>query len=124
MPVGNVLRKVLWRYQERRLEFSDIGKLFISDNGIPLSSRAVEKAIKEYGVQAKISGVRVSPHTFHHTFAKNHILNGGDVFSLQQILGHTTMDMVRQYVNLAGRDVKEQHQKFSPGDRFVRGARI
>jgi len=35
VPVGNVLRKVLWRYQERRLEFSDIGKLFISDNAIP-----------------------------------------------------------------------------------------
>lgn len=124
VPMGNVLKKVLWRYLERRREISDFGNLFFTEDGAPLACRTIEQTLMRYGKEAKISGVRVSPHTFRHTFAKNYILNGGDIFSLQQILGHTTMDMVRNYVNLAGRDVKQQHQKFSPGDRFVKGARL
>ena len=60
----------------------------------------------------------VSPHTLRHTFATQYVLNGGDAFSLQQILGHSTLDMVRIYVGLANRDVALQHQKFSPIDRL------
>jgi integrase/recombinase XerD len=46
------------------------------------------------------------------------ILNGGDTFSLQKILGHTTMDMVRNYVNLASSDIQTQYRRFSPLDRI------
>ena len=61
-------------------------------------------------------GVRVSPHTLRHTFATQYILNGGDAFSLQQILGHSTLEMVKIYVRLANRDVALQHKKYSPID--------
>jgi integrase/recombinase XerD len=74
--------------------------------------------IRKYGKMAGIKNVRVSPHTFRHTFAKIWILNGGDTFSLQKILGHTTMDMVRNYVNLVSEDIQIQHRKFSPMDRL------
>jgi integrase/recombinase XerD len=49
-----------------------------------------------------------------HTFAFFYIRNGGDAFSLQEILGHNTLEMARIYVNLARRDVAEQHKKYSP----------
>jgi hypothetical protein len=45
-------------------------------------------------------------------------MNGGDVFSLQQILGHTTLEMVRRYVSPASAHVAVQHRKFSPIDRI------
>ncbi len=45
-----------------------------------------------------------------------YIRNGGDSFSLQEILGHSTLEMTRRYVHLARRDVSEQHKKFSPMD--------
>jgi integrase/recombinase XerD len=38
---------------------------------------------------------------------------------MQDILGHSTLEMVRNYVNLASRDVYEQHRKFSPMDRLL-----
>ena len=74
--------------------------------------------IKRIGKRAGIKNVRLSPHTFRHTFAKMWILNGSDAFSLQKILGHTTMDMVRNYVNLASSDIQIQHRRFSPLDKI------
>ncbi len=68
---------------------------------------------------AKKSGVaRLHAHLCRHTFATRFLINGGDVFTLQQILGHSTLEMVRHYVNLAANHVAIQHQKFSPLDRL------
>jgi len=48
---------------------------------------------------------------------------GGDVFSLQRILGHSSLEVVKMYVNLASSDISSQHRKFSPVDNLylVRG---
>ena len=68
---------------------------------------------------AKASGVeRLHAHLCRHTFATRFLLNGGDVFTLQQILGHSTLEMVRNYVNLAANHVAMQHHKYSPLDRL------
>ena len=54
-----------------------------------------------------------------HTFAKNYLLNGGDIFSLQRILGHSSLASVRLYLNLFAADIKKQHQRFSPVDNIA-----
>ena len=92
--------------------------LFVNIDNEPYRPRTIQQALGHYGAAAGITNVRVSPHTFRHTFARYYIVNGGDVFSLQKILGHTTLDMVRKYVNLFGTDVARQHRKFSPLERL------
>ena len=89
---------------------------FLTRRGHRLKNRYVQVAIKKYSKMTGITGVRVSPHTLRHTFAIQYIKNGGDAFSLQSILGHATLEMVRAYVNLAKNDVTIQHRKFSPID--------
>ncbi|MFC2123055.1 tyrosine-type recombinase/integrase [Bacteroidota bacterium] len=61
---------------------------------------------------------RLHAHLCRHTFATRFLINGGDVFTLQQILGHSTLEMVRHYVNLASSHITIQHQRFSPLDHL------
>ena len=58
------------------------------------------------------------PHRFRHFFAKNYILSGGDPFTLQKILGHSDMQMLRKYINMFDKDIRLQHHQFSPVQRF------
>ncbi len=64
------------------------------------------------------------PHLLRHTYATMFLINGGDVFLLQQNLGHTTLEMVRRYVHLASRMAAVRSQSFSTLDRLeVKGVR-
>ncbi len=47
------------------------------------------------------------------------LVNGGDLFSLQRILGHTTLDTVKRYVTLADVDLVARHATASPADRLA-----
>lgn len=78
--------------------FEDTDYIFLSNYGGKIDPSWVRSRIKVYGKQANIKNVRVSPHTFRHTFSKYYILNGGDAFTLQRILDHSTMNMVRKYI--------------------------
>lgn len=92
--------------------------LFVNIDNNPMKKRSMQEIIGDYGKDANIKNVRVSPHTFRHTFARLYITNGGDIFSLQKILGHTSLDVVRLYVNLFSTDVAKAHSKYSPLDRL------
>jgi len=61
---------------------------------------------------------RLHAHLCRHTFATKFLSNGGDIFTLQKILGHSTLEMVRRYSNLSSDHVRAQHQRFSPMDKL------
>jgi integrase/recombinase XerD len=102
--------------EEYLVETEDFGEetLFLTYDGRPIAGNTWRKRLMELGDLAGIINKRVSPHTFRHTGALFYILNGGDPFSLQKILGHTDMSMVRKYIQMTNTDVKKQHNQFSP----------
>ncbi|MCR3761907.1 site-specific integrase, partial [Clostridium felsineum] len=53
-----------------------------------------------------------------HTFAKKWILSGGDIFRLQKILSHSTLDMVRVYVDMFTSDLQKDFSTFNPLDQL------
>lgn len=83
-------------------------------SGTQLNRRIIQQRLELYGKSAGLSQVRASPHTFKHTCAKLYITRGGDILSLQKLLGHSSLEMVKHYVNLWGSDLQQMHKKFSP----------
>jgi site-specific recombinase XerD len=122
VPIGGLAQKALQRYvfhfRPEALR-SDEDNLFLALDGKAVSGDAVRLIFARL---AHKSGVkRFHAHLCRHTFATDYLINGGDVFSLQQILGHASLEMVRRYVTLASAQVRVQHRKFSPMDRMNLG---
>lgn len=113
IPFCDEVRKTLMKYLKARGEIK-CKHVFVTIDGSPLSVRTFQESLREYGEMAGIVNVRVSPHTLRHTFAKLYIMNEGDPYSLQDILGHTSQDMVKKYVNLWRPEMKTKHTKSSP----------
>ena len=112
VPMSEQLKHVLKEYLRIHDNMSEYA--FVNLRGKPIDKNSFRLILHDYGKKAGIKGVRCSPHTFRHTFAKFYILNGGDAFSLMQIMGHTSMDMTRRYVRLFSTDIIEKHRKYSP----------
>ena len=109
----------LWHYVENvrpQAANGDIDELFLSRDGRPITTNAIKLVFSRL---AKRSGVeRLHAHLCRHTFAVNYLLNGGDIFSLREILGHTTLEMVNHYLHFTASQITEQHHKFSPMDKL------
>ena len=117
VPIGSTARGAIVRYIAQRGPGATDAPLFLGRRGA-LDWRGIQQVFKRLKTRAGISG-RCSPHSLRHTFARSYLVNGGDVFSLQRILGHTTLDMVKRYVSMADADVAAKHRTASPADRLV-----
>ena len=113
VPIQSEMKQQLKKYIAVR-GYVDSEAIFVSVDGSRLSKRGIQERITKYGHMAKIKDVRCSCHTFRHTFAKLSVQQGANIFELQTILGHTSMEVVKVYVNLFGSDVRDSHRKFSP----------
>ena len=108
------LKSVLQEYlQYRQGEPEDY--LFCNAYGQQLTRYAMVSCIQVYNHNRGVE--KTSIHLFRHTFAKNWIINGGDIFHLQKILGHSTLGMVKNYVAIYGGDLKRDYDKFSVLDQ-------
>jgi integrase/recombinase XerD len=112
VPMSTHLRKILFRYLRKNQPA--VGDLvFFTGDGEKLNQRNALRDFKAVCRRIGVQGPRTSFHTLRHTFGKNYIRNGGDVFRLQRILGHAKLEMTRKYVNLETKDLQDVHQQFS-----------
>jgi len=90
--------------------------LLLSKNGKPLESAIVDRIIKNAGKACYVSSdIRVSAHTFRHTYAHYQLKNGLDIYTLSRLLGHENISITQTYLNgIRDEDVLEQAKKTSP----------
>ena len=130
MPLGATAQKMLWRYtiHFRPEPLTQVDNyLFRTLDGKPLKPNAVKLLVNRWGKRAGVP--RLHAHLCRHTFATNFLVyHCGDVFRLQQILGHTSLEMVRRYVHYASTQDLINGRTLSPIDQMgvkkLRGYKI
>lgn len=118
IPLSTSLSAVLQEYLRIRKGKPE-DYLFCNSYGLKADKRTYQTMLSTYN---KSRGVqKTSAHLYRHTFAKNWILNGGDIFRLQKILMHFDISMVKEYVAMFSNDVAQDFDRFNPLDSLRMG---
>jgi integrase len=103
-PTIEAIRKLL---MIRPLEWSD-APIFCNETGEPWTVTSWSRRVKAYGKQCKLD---ITSYSLRHTAALLMLRHGMDAFSLQRVMGHSTMDMTRHYINLTSEDTRKAHKQ-------------
>jgi len=87
--------------------------VFYGHKGI-LTRHGIYRIVSAYMKKADIQGAKLGPHRIRHAFGKGYLVNGGDIRSLQDILGHANITTTQKYATLSLRDTISKHHRFTP----------
>lgn len=81
-----------------------------------ITPRDVQRHLKSYVARAGITNV-VTPHTLRHAFATDLLSNGADIRSVQQLLGHASINTTQIYTHITDAHLREVHKKYHGKNR-------
>jgi len=109
-------RKTIKEYLDKRGDAEEALFITFSNGKNPqpigrMTPRTVERTIARYAREAGIPK-NVHPHTLRHLFATDLLINGADLRSVQEMLGHSSIQTTQIYTHLTNRELKEVHKSF------------
>lgn len=120
IPIGKSLGVILRKYVKSRetymKKYLSVPFFFVTKTGTQMSKGASDTMFRKLRKDLCLTGKRFSAHTWRHTFAKAFLLNGGDVFTLQELLGHAEVDTTRIYVHYNDMERQQQNRRYNPLD--------
>lgn len=107
-------KDALLTYQKHRKDMGEA--LFVNiakgrERGERLTPRSVERLIKTYAAKAGITK-KVTPHVLRHSFATDLLSNGADIRSVQQLLGHASINTTQIYTHVTDSHLRDVHKRF------------
>jgi len=115
--LGKTARRAVWRYLASREDGDDPqAPLFLGRGDRIMTPSSLRQLIKNLAEKAGVDDAY--PHKFRHTFSITYLRSGGDIFTLQVLLGHSTLEMVRHYARIAEVDIMRAHRIASPADNW------
>lgn len=112
IPLCSAMVSVLREYLRLRAgEQEDY--LFCTENGTQLKENGLRQSVARYNERRGVQ--KTSIHLFRHTFARKYLVDcGGDAFTLQKLLGHSTLNMTKHYCTIFDADITKNYDNFSP----------
>ncbi|MCR4306144.1 MAG: tyrosine-type recombinase/integrase [Candidatus Daviesbacteria bacterium] len=94
------------------------GRVDLSENGeaMRLTPRSIERIVEKY-VKAVGLSVKATPHTLRHSFATDLLINGADIRSVQEMLGHSNIATTQIYTHVTNAHLKDVHKSFHSGNK-------
>lgn len=96
------------------------GKVDPSDNGakMRLTTRSIERIVEKYVKQVGLS-IKATPHTLRHSFATDLLMNGADIRSVQEMLGHSNISTTQIYTHATNKQLKNVHKAFHSNNKVI-----
>lgn len=117
---GKRTAKLMWEYLGDRLKTSERLQhvIRVEEDGTPhaMNRHVLRRLLKRIGDRAGVQNVH--PHRLRYSFATEYLRNGGKMLALQQLLGHSDLEMVRRYARFVEADVALDHASASPADKL------
>jgi site-specific recombinase XerD len=94
------------------------GRVDEQNNGekMRLTARSVERIVKKYVRKARLP-VDATVHTLRHSFATDLLINGADLRSVQEMLGHKNISTTQIYTHITNKQLREVHEAFHSGNK-------
>jgi len=109
--------KALYKYATQQRPDVPSKHFFLHEDGRPLARFYFEHRMHPYVEKSEITKV-CTPHILRYSFAIQFLRNGGDIFTLQNILGHSTLEMTRRYLKIANSDIEAKMKAYSPAEQL------
>lgn len=119
VPVSlEVVQRLLELNQESQEYFGYSERIFTNAFGEEYTADSFRKRLNR--VKHKLGMDTLHPHQFRHTFAKEYLLSGGDLFTLQKILDHADIKTTRKYIQMDTDHIRSQHLNYTPIRKYMR----
>jgi len=112
--IGKKTRKAIRLYFKTRTDTSPA--LWVTKNGNRLSYWGLREIIRRRAKRANVPTPKI--HDFRRAFALECLRNDVDIYSLQKLMGHADLQVLRRYLAQTTEDIQEAHRKASPVDRW------
>lgn len=111
------------KYLKRWLKFKDRYRdseyLFCTNQGKPLTVGNFETNFKQYAMRIGLKDAH--PHMLRNNFAKRFLMNGGDIYTLSRILGHSSVTVTEKaYLDLDNDDLRTNYAPYSPLTKIMK----
>jgi len=115
--LGSKSRKALASYLRHVGKREESAPLWITREYRRLSYSGLRDIARRRAKRASVPAP--SLHSFRRAFALACLRNGMDIYSLQRLMGHADLTMMRRYLAQTSEDVRKAHQRSGPVDRFL-----
>ncbi len=117
LPFSARTGQAIWKYLAMDRKDDHMGQpLFATQRGRPLTRTHLRHILERIAARADLP--HYTPHDFRHTFAVNYLRNYPNIYTLQEMLGHTTLDMVKRYLAISQSDLDDAHRHASPVEKW------
>ncbi len=114
------MSKQLRKWLQFKDRYRESDYLFCTNQGRPLAVNNFEKNFRDYTVRIGLKGAH--PHMLRNNFAKRFLMNGGDIYTLSRILGHSSVTVTEKaYLDLDDEDLRVSYTPYSPLTKILKG---